>query len=188
MRAELRAIQKRVGITFIYITHDQGEALTMSDRIAVMNGGRVEQVGDGRAIYDHPATAFVAAFVGENNGVSGKVIALSGGMATLDTPLGALRGRAGADLVYGASATLFIRPEALKLAAPGATPALTAEVTGTAFEGSFTHVALRAAQGQTLTMSLGREADPHSLAIGAKVGLAFASADALALPAPAVGA
>ncbi len=68
MRAELRAIQKRVGITFIYITHDQGEALTMSDRVAVMNAGRVEQIGDGREVYDHPATPFVASFVGENNG------------------------------------------------------------------------------------------------------------------------
>ena len=72
MRTELRAIQKRVGITFIYITHDQGEALTMSDRIAVMNAGQVEQVGDGRSVYDHPATPFVASFVGENNGVSGR--------------------------------------------------------------------------------------------------------------------
>ena len=67
MRNELRAIQQRVGITFIYITHDQGEALTMSDRIAVMNDGVIEQVGDGKTIYDQPATAFVASFVGENN-------------------------------------------------------------------------------------------------------------------------
>ena len=71
MRAELRAIQKRVGITFIYITHDQGEALTMSDRVAVMNHGVVEQVGDGRGVYDDPATPFVASFVGENNGFEG---------------------------------------------------------------------------------------------------------------------
>ena len=69
MRNELRAIQQRVGITFIYITHDQGEALTMSDRIAVMNAGVIEQVGDGRTLYDKPATAFVASFVGENNAV-----------------------------------------------------------------------------------------------------------------------
>jgi spermidine/putrescine transport system ATP-binding protein len=73
MRNELRAIQKRVGITFIYITHDQGEALTMSDRIAVMNHGVVEQVGTGREIYAEPRTPFVAAFVGENNGIEGTV-------------------------------------------------------------------------------------------------------------------
>jgi spermidine/putrescine transport system ATP-binding protein len=92
MRAELRAIQKRVGITFIYITHDQGEALTMSDRIAVMNRGRVEQVGDGRSVYDSPATPFVASFVGENNGLTGAVAAVQNGLATIDTALGALRG------------------------------------------------------------------------------------------------
>ena len=181
MRAELRAIQKRVGITFIYITHDQGEALTMSDRIAVMNQGHVEQVGDGRTVYDHPATPFVAAFVGENNGFSGRIGALSGGMATVDTPLGALRGRASADLVHGAPATLFIRPEALNLAAPGEAPDLTAMVTGTFFEGSFTHIALRAANGHHLTMTLGRDAGARTLAPGAEIGLAFASSDALVL-------
>src|SRR6185503_5376384 len=57
MRNELRAIQQRVGITFIYITHDQGEALTMSDRVAVMNAGVIEQVGDGKTLYDNPATS-----------------------------------------------------------------------------------------------------------------------------------
>jgi spermidine/putrescine transport system ATP-binding protein len=181
MRAELRAIQKRVGITFIYITHDQGEALTMSDRIAVMNRGHVEQVGDGRAIYDHPTTPFVAAFVGENNGLTGTVSALSGGMATVDTPLGALRGRASPDLAYGQAATLFIRPEALKPAMNGTAPGMTAEVTGTAFEGSQTHIALRAANGHLLTMSLGRDADASALAPGAKIGLAFSPSDALVL-------
>ena len=115
MRAELRAIQKRVGITFIYITHDQGEALTMSDRIAVMNAGRVEQVGDGRSVYDHPATPFVASFVGENNGVAGVVEEIAQGMATLNTAIGRLTGRAGAGLVPGALATIFVRPEALGL-------------------------------------------------------------------------
>src|SRR5690606_17354974 len=67
MRTELRAIQRRVGITFIYITHDQGEALTMSDRVAVMSNGVIQQIGAGAEIYNDPRTAFVASFVGENN-------------------------------------------------------------------------------------------------------------------------
>jgi spermidine/putrescine transport system ATP-binding protein len=185
MRAELRAIQKRVGITFIYITHDQGEALTMSDRIAVMNQGHVEQVGDGRTVYDRPTTPFVASFVGENNGLSGVIGAVREGEARVDTELGGLWGRAGPGLEPGARATLFVRPETLKLAAPDATPDLRAEVGGTAFEGSFTHVALRASNGQALTMTLGRDADASSLAPGAEVGLAFSSVDALVLPLPA---
>jgi spermidine/putrescine transport system ATP-binding protein len=181
MRAELRAIQKRVGITFIYITHDQGEALTMSDRIAVMNRGHVEQVGDGRTIYDSPETPFVASFVGENNGLAGAVAAVCDGVATVETALGALTGRAGPGLVAGAPATLFIRPEALKPAVSGATPDLMAEVGGTAFEGSFTHVALRASNGQPLTMTLGRGDETGGLEPGGRIGIKFASADALVL-------
>jgi spermidine/putrescine transport system ATP-binding protein len=184
MRAELRAIQKRVGITFIYITHDQGEALTMSDRIAVMNAGRVEQVGDGRAVYDRPGTPFVASFVGENNGVSGTVEDIADDMAIVKTPLGRLKGRAGAGLTRGGLATIFLRPEALRPCAPGALPDLTAEFVNSAFEGNFTLVFLRAANGQALTMSIGRGADVGALTPGAPVGLAFASADALALPVP----
>jgi spermidine/putrescine transport system ATP-binding protein len=182
MRTELRAIQKRVGITFIYITHDQGEALTMSDRIAVMNGGKVEQVGDGRSVYDRPTTPFVASFVGENNGVSGAVERISDGMAILDTPIGALKGRAGAGLGAGALATIFLRPEALAFAAPGATPDFTAEFVNSAFEGNFTLVFLRAANGQPITLSVGRGADISALAPGASIGLSFSSADALVLP------
>ena len=185
MRAELRAIQKRVGITFIYITHDQGEALTMSDRIAVMNHGRVEQVGDGRAVYENPTTPFVASFVGENNGLTGTVGDVRNGFATIDTGLGRFHGRAGADLNAGEPATLFIRPEVLRIAATGATPELTAEVEGTAFEGSFTHVALRASNGQALTMTLGRDADAAAIGVGAKIGLAFSDSEALILRSPA---
>jgi spermidine/putrescine transport system ATP-binding protein len=72
MRAELRAIQKRTGVTFIFITHDQGEALAMSDRVGVMSQGRLQQVADPRDIYNNPVNGFVASFVGENN-VFGRV-------------------------------------------------------------------------------------------------------------------
>ena len=70
MQVELKTIQRDVGITFVFVTHDQGEALSMSNRIAVFNKGRVEQVGTPRDIYDHPATAFVAGFVGTSNVLS----------------------------------------------------------------------------------------------------------------------
>ena len=73
MQVELKVIQQRVGITFIFVTHDQEEALTMSDRIAVFNQGRIEQVGSPAEIYEHPATAFVAGFVGVSNFVAGEV-------------------------------------------------------------------------------------------------------------------
>jgi len=180
MRTELRAIQKRVGITFIYITHDQGEALTMSDRIAVMNAGRVEQIGDGRQVYDQPATPFVAAFVGENNGVEGVVQAIDGTSATIDTPLGSLKGRAGFGLAVGKSATLFVRPESLRPALEGQ-GRFAAEVAGAVFEGHMTHVALTVADGRKFTMSLGRHLGASALEIGARIGVDYATEDAIAL-------
>jgi spermidine/putrescine transport system ATP-binding protein len=120
MRTELREIQKRVGITFIYITHDQGQALTMSDSVAVMKAGIIDQIADGKAIYDDPSTAFVASFVGENNVFRGKVKSVSKGHAIIDTNRsGALRARissaATGQLKAGDDAMMFIRPEALHI-------------------------------------------------------------------------
>jgi spermidine/putrescine transport system ATP-binding protein len=83
MQVELKRIQRDVGITFVYVTHDQGEALTMSDRIAVMSAGRIEQLGTPREIYERPSTRFVAGFIGTSNLLSGEVAGLDGGRATL---------------------------------------------------------------------------------------------------------
>ena len=176
MRAELRAIQKRVGVTFVYITHDQGEALTMSDRVAVMN-----QIGDGPTIYDRPATPFVASFVGENNGVAGRVTKVADGLAEIETPLGPLTGRDGAGLAPGEAATLFVRPERLRPAAQG----LAARVVATAFEGHMTHVALTAADGRALTMSLGRDAGAFDFAPDAALCVGFPPQEAVVLRGPA---
>ena len=88
MRTELREIQKRVNITFIYITHDQGEALTMSDRIAVMNEGEIEQIGPCDEVYNNPLTPFVASFVGENNPLFGKVKEINQNKIKIETPDG----------------------------------------------------------------------------------------------------
>ena len=83
MQIELKRIQREVGITFVYVTHDQGEALTMSDRIAVMNDGQVEQLGTPREIYERPATKFVAGFIGTSNLLSGTVDRITSGFAVL---------------------------------------------------------------------------------------------------------
>jgi putative spermidine/putrescine transport system ATP-binding protein len=96
MQIELKAIQQRVGITFIYVTHDQEEALTMSDRLAVFNLGRVEQIGTPAEVYEHPATPFAAGFVGVSNLVSGAV----------------------AQAITGSPETFSIRPEKIRLAEP----------------------------------------------------------------------
>ena len=111
MRAELKEIQNRTGVTFIFITHDQGEALTMSDRIAVMKAGVVEQVDTVDNIYANPKTPFVATFVGENNVLEGKVTRADAEYAAIETPYGEVRGLNQDALAAGDRAMLFVRPE-----------------------------------------------------------------------------
>lgn len=152
MRTELRAIQQRVGITFIYITHDQGEALTMSDQVAVMRAGVIEQVADGNALYDQPASAFVASFVGENNAFPGEVLQVDANYATVVTDVGELRARRSpsrtAGLEVGAKALVFVRPESLRFAAAGEVAnTFAATVAAIEFEGRFWHIFLDTAGG-----------------------------------------
>ena len=98
MQIELKAIQQQVGITFIYVTHDQQEALTMSDRLAVFNNGRIEQVGAPAEVYEHPATRFVAGFMGTSNLLTGDA----------------------AEAIIGIRGTFTVRPEKIRLAEPDA--------------------------------------------------------------------
>jgi len=116
MRAELKAIQRKTGVTFVYITHDQGEALTMSDRIAVMRAGRIEQVGTGDDVYARPDTPFVATFLGEQNLLRGRIQRIDSGLALVDTPAGLMAGRMHGSLTAGQPAMLMVRPERM---APG---------------------------------------------------------------------
>lgn len=111
MRSELREIQRKTGVTFIYITHDQGEALTMSDRIAVMKAGVIEQVDTTDRVYNEPSTAFAATFVGANNVFHGKIASQENGTAVIDSKYGKLRGRNVQNMAVGSEAILFVRPE-----------------------------------------------------------------------------
>jgi spermidine/putrescine ABC transporter ATP-binding subunit len=116
MQIELTRIQEQVGITFIYVTHDQGEALSMSDRIAVMSNGVIEQLDTPSEIYDRPLTAFVADFIGEMNFLDGKVTATSDGEFDLVTSTGVVvRGRG--DVADRRSARVGIRPARLNIVA-----------------------------------------------------------------------
>lgn len=115
MRAELKEIQRKTSVTFVYITHDQGEALVMSDRIAVMNEGRIEQVASAADIYNIPATPFVATFVGAQNVFSGRVTERRGEAATVATEHGSLTGVNRNDLAVGDDALVVVRPERIEL-------------------------------------------------------------------------
>ncbi|MDP2991086.1 MAG: ABC transporter ATP-binding protein, partial [Kiritimatiellota bacterium] len=122
MRVEIRRLVKRLGITTIYVTHDQKEALSMADRCAILRQGRVEQVGSPRDLYERPANRFVADFIGGANLVPGKVRAMTNGFATIITAFGEWTAR---DLrgafQPGEAVALAIRPEALRLRASSGT-------------------------------------------------------------------
>jgi len=182
MRSELRAIQQRVGITFIYITHDQGEALTMSDRVAVMSQGVIQQIGDSTTIYDNPATAFVASFVGENNGFHGKVTKADEAYAVIDTAFGPMRGRNEQGLRQGDSAILFIRPEALGLANGSTENTFESTVTSEAFEGAVRHLYLKGDGGMKIALSMTNDGKAPALNKGESTRVSFAADRAVALP------
>ncbi|MEV0617757.1 ABC transporter ATP-binding protein [Nonomuraea sp. NPDC050404] len=146
MRVELRAIQRRIGTTMVFVTHDQEEALALSDRVAVMNGGRIEQLGTPDEVYRRPATRFVAQFIGAANVLEGTVTAggldLGGGLV-----VGGLPG-----LVEGERAVVAIRPERIRLSEAGAGTAGT--VGYRAFAGDAWHVEVRLADGRMLSVQL----------------------------------
>ncbi len=121
MQLELRAIQRKLGATFVFVTHDQTEALVMSDRIAIMDRGRIVQLGSPREIYTRPTSLFVSDFIGQTNFVRGVVVeGTAGGGAMIRIADGqVVRGESSSALVPGAAATLTVRPEAIRLA-PGA--------------------------------------------------------------------
>jgi spermidine/putrescine transport system ATP-binding protein len=120
MQLELKQIQAEVGITFIYVTHDQEEALTMSDRIGVVHRGQIKQVGFPNEIYEHPENKFVADFIGETNFIDGVVVS-NNGVSALDAKGVTIKGAAGKKMLkQGQNVTLAIRPEKVRLYAAGA--------------------------------------------------------------------
>jgi spermidine/putrescine transport system ATP-binding protein len=182
MRAELRAIQKRTGVTFIYITHDQGEALAMSDRVGVMSQGRLQQVANPRDIYNNPVNGFVASFVGENNILKGDVQQSADGMASFATAIGTFRARLPASTT-GTNIKLYVRPEHMVLqAAPGAENSVPVTLTEVAFEGNFITVHATTENGTELTAELRNDGSATVPAAGSHMHMAFDAKNSSILP------
>jgi spermidine/putrescine transport system ATP-binding protein len=149
MQIELKRIQHETGITFIFVTHDQGEALTMSDRIAVMNEGKVLQIGGPTDIYEHPTSHFVADFIGETNFLEGEVLERSGATARVRLSSGETRiasapaeGPSGESPI-GGRVNLAVRPERVGLCEPGDGAALSGQVENVVYFGTDTIYHLR---------------------------------------------
>jgi putative spermidine/putrescine transport system ATP-binding protein len=178
LREEIRSIQKKLGITTIFVTHDQEEALSISDRIVVMYGGKAEQVGTAFEIYNRPATRFVAGFVGTLNvlegrlGNAGKVQVGSGEIALREEPAG---GRSG-DTV-----SLALRPEAIALGRrAGDDAVLAGEIADVHFLGSVIRVRVRAGDSIVSLDTFNNPATPPPR-IGDKVEISFSSGDVMLL-------
>jgi spermidine/putrescine transport system ATP-binding protein len=155
MQIELKRIQREVGITFVYVTHDQSEALTMSDRIAVMNDGRVEQLAAPREIYERPATAFVAGFIGTSNLLRGTVDRVESGSAVLRL------GEAGRVLVAegshraGDAIAVTVRPEKITISTEepaGGVSAVPGTVSEVVYLGLYNSYAVSLADGAEVTV------------------------------------
>lgn len=181
MQTELRHLNRSVGITFIYVTHDQEEALTMSDRIAVMRGGRILQLGTAQQIYEQPATRFVADFIGETSFLEGTLLGHADGLATVGLPAGTVvRARCTGTWAEGSAAAVAIRPERIALLAEAAGPAQAGEnglegrIEDAVFSGATIQYRVRLATGTTLLVRT-----PNSgtaLAAGTPVAVRWAAA------------
>ena len=177
MQIELKKLQKKLGITFIYITHDQEEAINMSDRIAVMNNGKFEQIGTPDEIYNHPKTSYVATFVGNSNILKGTAESTSGNTVNIKIPGGTVpvlnNGPAVKD---GAKVTLAVRSENIHLDENGR-EGLPAEVLEKSFAGGMLRVVLKLEDGTEIIAS--RYGIDAGVQPGQKVRFSFASEDAV---------
>ena len=186
MQIELMQIHQMLGVTIVYVTHDQSEALTMSDRVAIFESGAIDQIGTPDELYNKPATAFVAGFIGENNALDGVVERIVGDQCLVALPTG-LKTTAMAigDIRPGAPVHLTIRPERIGLSDTGAESdnRFQATVDGRIYHGDHQRLLARLASGQILTVKVGPEA---TMAAGEAIDLCWPTVDCRAFPAGAV--
>ncbi|MFC3613633.1 ABC transporter ATP-binding protein [Lutimaribacter marinistellae] len=183
MKVELKALQAAFDTTFVYITHDQSEALVMSDQIAVMNAGRFEQVGTGQDLYYRPETPFVAGFIGEANRWKGRIERIEGDAVQLRTDTGLAMRATGAGLSEGSAAEIFVRPEAIRLAGSaealsGFDNSLEGTVTSILFNGAASRVLVQDGVGETLEVTLPQSGEFASLKRGDTVHVGWGAGQA----------
>ncbi len=183
LRIELVALQQEIGFSSLYVTHDQSEALALADRIAVMEVGKIAQIGTPEEIYDAPASRYVADFIGSANEMQGEVTALDGRTCVVSTPAGVIAGSAGAGVAtIGQKVAVMFRPEQCGLAVDGAAPAthntVSAVLERSLFQGStFEHV-LRVADKLIVAIAIGGERHPH----GENLTVSFPKARTMIFP------
>jgi spermidine/putrescine transport system ATP-binding protein len=183
LQLELRTLQHEVGITFVYVTHDQEEALTMSDRIAVMNEGKVQQIADPTTLYELPKNSFVANFIGQINVFSGVVESVSGDRVTLRTSR-EMRIEAysqeGAGVEVGAEAQAAVRPEKIRFGGAGDN-ASTAEIRQIVYLGVSTQYIAELPGGEKLVLYQQNAQDAENPGVGEEVPVSWDARNCLVL-------
>ncbi len=181
VRAEIRKLQKELGITTVYVTHDQEEALSLSDRVAVMRDGKVLQLAAPKTLYERPADRFVADFVGTNNLVAGVRRELAGGYALAETAMGRVRGRLSPSVAPGDRCVLAIRPENIALGV-GPENTFAGRVVLASYLGSALRYEIEVGGGVVLKVDSGDPWHHEVLPSGAPVRVTFPASAALTLP------
>ena len=187
MQLFLKRLQKQIRTTFLFVTHDQEEAITMSDRIVVMNAGRIEQTGTPREIYYRPRTAFVAGFFGDNNLIEGTVASAESGTVRVDTAFGHIPVPGSAP--SGQSVLVAIRPESVRLMSPGNPEqdtdiGIMAAIDEVIFVGSNLHIVVRsrAAADKLLRLKVPSSKTADVYSVGQPVRVGWAASDAVVVP------
>lgn len=183
LQLEIKHLHQELGVSIVYVTHDQSEALTMSDRIAIFNCGRIEQLDKPGALYDAPQTRFVAGFIGDNNAIEGEVIAVRDGLATLIIDHGiSTLARATNGLSEGQRAIISIRPEKISLRAAGNSSAaqLTARIRDRIYLGDHFQFHAQTDAGTGLLVKQLNVAEGLGLNPGDRCELTWAAEDCIA--------
>ncbi|MCJ1902325.1 ABC transporter ATP-binding protein [Paracoccus versutus] len=181
IQIELRELHQAIGSTILFVTHDQSEALTMSDRIAVMDAGHIVQIARPAEIYRRPQSRFVAGFVGESNLIDAQVLGRNGRVLTLRTPGGHVFEAESRHGVSGDSATVLIRPERIAIHAAPAPGTLPATVTSALFLGEVLRIEVVLDDGQRLLIRCPDIAGRELPELGAQVHVGWGAADSWVL-------
>jgi len=191
MQYELKHIHESLGVTVVYVTHDQGEALTMSDRVAVMNEGELEQVGLCGDVYDYPNTPFVATFVGENNPFHAKVLSVDKNLVKVESKgntflatAGKINEKQNYSFSNGDEVIMFIRPESIFIKNENnkLDNVLSAKVVTIEFEGNLKNIYLKMESNMNVRFSVPNAVDTSELSSNKEVELTFSSQKAIVLP------
>jgi putative spermidine/putrescine transport system ATP-binding protein len=181
LQLEIKRVHRERQISILYVTHDQEEALTMSDRIAVFDRGRIEQIGTPEELYETPATRFVAGFIGDTNFFEGRVLGLSNGICEIETGAGRVQARAGNGLVVGGRASVAVRPERMLMSSESAETGLRGRISDVTYLGNARRSAVRLSDGVECFVL--RQADmPADAPVGQEVRLSWPTSYARAFP------